>query len=96
MCEKCSPAFRIAPLDTTPPAPSIMRPLINLYLYFLIPFLGRILAGDSAAYSYLRDTTKQFLTAEQLAQVMTAAGFVNVKITWKMLGIIAIHSGQKD
>jgi demethylmenaquinone methyltransferase/2-methoxy-6-polyprenyl-1,4-benzoquinol methylase len=90
-----APGGRISTLDTTPPAPSIMRPLINLYLNFLIPFLGRILGGDSAAYSYLRDTTKQFLTSEQLVQKMRGAGYVEVRAVKRMLGIIAIYHGQK-
>ena len=95
MYEKCSPAFRIATLDPTPPVPSSMRPLINLYLNFLIPFLGRLLGGDSAAYCYLRDTTKQFLTSEQLVQKMRGAGYVEVRAVKRMLGIIAIYHGQK-
>lgn len=90
------PGGRIAALETSPPAPSIVRPFINLYLNFLIPFLGRILAGDSAAYSYLRDTTKQFLTSEQLVQKMRDTGYVEVMAVKRMLGIIAIYHGKKQ
>jgi demethylmenaquinone methyltransferase/2-methoxy-6-polyprenyl-1,4-benzoquinol methylase len=52
-----SPAGTAVSLDTTPPTRSIFRPIINLYLNLFIPLLGRFLAGDQAAYRYLRDTT---------------------------------------
>lgn len=90
-----SPAGTAVSLDTTPPTRSIFRPIINLYLNLFIPLLGRFIAGDHAAYRYLRDTTKQFLTSGELEQKMVDAGYNQVVSQKRMFGIIAIHSGRK-
>jgi demethylmenaquinone methyltransferase/2-methoxy-6-polyprenyl-1,4-benzoquinol methylase len=82
-------------LDTTPPTRSIFQPIVNLYLNYVVPLLGRLLARDQAAYQYLRDTTKHFLTSKELEQKMIEAGYIEVESQKKMFGIIAIHSGRK-
>ena len=90
-----APNGRIASLDTSPPTRASFKPILDLYLNQLVPLLGLILAGDYAAYGYLRDTTKQFLNAEQLIEKMKEAGFVQVRAVKRMFGIIAIHTGRK-
>ena len=86
----------MASLDTTPPEDNLLKPFIGLYLKFGIPLLGRIIAGDSSAYTYLPDSTRQFLTAEKLAEKIQAAGFGNVRFIKKMFRTMAIHWGKKE
>ena len=90
------PGGRVACLDTTPPAKSIMSPFINFYLIKIIPFLGSLISGNKSAYTYLPKTTKAFKTAEELQNIMIKTGFKNV--SWKkyMFGTIAIHWGDKE
>lgn len=90
-----APQGKIVTLDTTPPEKSLYKPFLVLYLNLIVPLLGWIFAGDPAAYQYLRDTTKQFLSASALEQKVRQAGFVGVYCVKRMFGIIAIHSGQK-
>lgn len=82
-------------LDTTKPPQNSLQPLVNYYLYSIIPALGRIIAGDGEAYTYLPETTGSFLKAEQLAEMMVLAGFQQVSFHRLMLGTIAIHWGRK-
>lgn len=89
------PGGRIVALDTTRPAQSLLSPLINFHLHTMIPWLGRLIAGDSEAYTYLPDSTAGFLTAEQLASRMAASGFRNVGFERVMFGTVAIHWGTK-
>lgn len=89
------PGGRMVALDTTRPAPNALTPLIEFHLHTVIPSLGRVIAGDSEAYTYLPDSTQGFLAAETLAERMLAAGFRQVGFRRLMLGTVAIHWGLK-
>jgi len=89
------PGGRVACLDTTPPAKSIMSPFINFYLSKIIPFLGSIISGNKSAYTYLPETTKAFKTAKEVEEIMIKAGFKKVLYKKYMFGTIAIHWGEK-
>lgn len=89
------PGGKIVILDTTPPARSIFEPAVNFYLHRVIPFLGRILAGQSEAYHYLPESTQRFLEPEQLAMRLYETGFCSIGFRRYMFGSIAIHWGQR-
>jgi demethylmenaquinone methyltransferase/2-methoxy-6-polyprenyl-1,4-benzoquinol methylase len=89
------PGGRIVILDTTRPKKNILSPFIWIHMHFIIPTLGGLLTGVSEAYRYLPDTTEGFVTAEEMASRMSAAGFKNINFKRLMFGTIAIHSGEK-
>ncbi|TFH35629.1 MAG: ubiquinone/menaquinone biosynthesis methyltransferase [Anaerolineales bacterium] len=86
---------RIASLDTSPPQPGPLKPLLLLYLRWILPAFGRWIAGDEPAYRYLPETTRAFVSAAELARIFQACGFMQVGFVRRMLGIIAIHWGVK-
>jgi demethylmenaquinone methyltransferase / 2-methoxy-6-polyprenyl-1,4-benzoquinol methylase len=86
---------RIVILDTTRPRKNILSPFIWLHMHMVIPMLGRLLTGSSDAYRYLPETTEGFVTAENMASRMAAAGFKKLNYERFMLGTIAIHWGEK-
>ncbi len=86
---------RIVTLDTTRPPRNWLSPFINFHLHMVIPALGKIITGQSDAYSYLPDSTEKFLAAEPLADRLASAGFQQVGFKRLMLGTIAIHWGVK-
>ena len=90
------PGGRIVILDTTRPRKNILTPFINIHLTYIIPTLGQLLTGERDAYTYLPDSTKGFLSAEELAATMKEAGFKDVKFSVKMFGTVAIHWGLKE
>jgi demethylmenaquinone methyltransferase/2-methoxy-6-polyprenyl-1,4-benzoquinol methylase len=90
------PGGRAASLDTTPPRKNMLRPFIEFYLRRLIPMMGRLIAGEAEAYTYLPSSTEQFFTAEILAGRFKQAGFRRVTYVRKMLGTMAIHWGRKQ
>ncbi|GAB4398577.1 MAG: bifunctional demethylmenaquinone methyltransferase/2-methoxy-6-polyprenyl-1,4-benzoquinol methylase UbiE [Anaerolineales bacterium] len=89
------PGGRLVILDTTRPARNLLLPFIRIHLHTVIPALGRLITGQSEAYTYLPDTTEGFLTAEQLGARISNAGFRNVRFQRRMFGTIAIHWAQK-
>jgi demethylmenaquinone methyltransferase / 2-methoxy-6-polyprenyl-1,4-benzoquinol methylase len=86
---------RIVILDTTRPKKNLLSPFIWLHMHVVIPLLGRLLTGSSDAYRYLPETTEGFVTAENMASRMAAAGFKKVGYQRLMFGTIAIHWGEK-
>jgi demethylmenaquinone methyltransferase/2-methoxy-6-polyprenyl-1,4-benzoquinol methylase len=87
------PGACVASLDTTPPPRTWLRPFIAFHMHTVIPLLGRILAGESEAYTYLPRSTERFVDADSLAERMTAAGFRQVGFVRRMLGTVALHWG---
>ena len=89
------PGGRVVCLDTTPPARNALLPFVRFYFRFGIPLMGRLIARDAAAYSYLTGSTMDFYTAEELVALFQTAGFTDVGFRKFMLGTIGIHWGKK-
>lgn len=86
---------RIGSIDTTPPRDNWLKPFLQFHLHKVIPFLGKLIAGDAEAYTYLPDSTEQFLSAERLAMGFLDIGFMAVGYQRRMFGTIGIHWGRK-
>src|ERR1700674_5340316 len=69
--------------------------LYELYSFKVIPEIGRLVAGDAAAYQYLAESIRRFPRPDAFAQLMRTAGFG--RVAWNPLtgGIVAIHSGWR-
>ncbi len=89
------PGGRIVVLESSPPKDNLLKPFIRFHLNTVIPTLGKLVSGDSAAYQYLPESTQQFKGPDELANIMREAGMVNVTYKLFMFGTIAIHTGQK-
>lgn len=87
---------RLVILETTRPHSSLLTPMIWLHLHLIIPLLGRMVAGAPASYRYLSESSEGFLYAEDLAERMRVAGFVEVGFKRLMVGSVAIHWGLKS
>ena len=98
LCEQyrvLKPGGRIVCLDTTQPNRHLLSPLIDIHLHSIIPALGKLIAGEPEAYTYLPESTEQFLSSEQLAERMLSTGFHQVGFHKLMFGAVAIHWGIK-
>ncbi|MBZ0285614.1 MAG: ubiquinone/menaquinone biosynthesis methyltransferase [Anaerolineae bacterium] len=91
------PGGRVVVLDSSPPKNNIFRPFIEIHLRYIIPLLGRIVAGKEGAdaYQYLPSSTQAFKTPEELANLMRQAGLHNVQFKTFMFGTMAVHWGEK-
>lgn len=89
------PGGRVVVLESSPPKQNVLRPFIQFHLTYVIPTLGKLIAGESDAYTYLPDSTKQFQTPESLATMMWEEGYTNVYYKLFMFGTVAVHVGQK-
>lgn len=89
------PGGWLVALDTTRPQPNLLSPFIRFHMRRVIPFLGTLLTGQRDAYTYLPETSENFLKAEDLQARLDAAGFVQTGFVRRNFGTIAIHWGRR-
>jgi len=82
-------------LDTTRPARNLLWPFVRIHMRGVVPALGKLFANNETAYRYLQASTEAFLSADELADLLRAAGLQQVGFRRLMLGTIAIHWGSK-
>lgn len=90
------PGGRVVILDTTRPRRNFFTPFINFYFKRIIPVLGALLNRNREAYTYLTQSTEEFVTAETFAEAMRQAGFSDIQFRIRMFGTMAIHTGNKE
>ena len=67
---------------------------VQLHFRYVTPWLGAILAGDREAYTYLPQSVKGFLSADELSSMMEQAGLRHVTYRKLALGAVAVHVGE--
>jgi demethylmenaquinone methyltransferase/2-methoxy-6-polyprenyl-1,4-benzoquinol methylase len=89
------PGGRCVVLESSPPKDNLLKPFILAHLNYIIPTVGKLVAGESDAYQYLPESTQAFRDPDDLAQIMREAGFVIVSYKLFMFGTVAVHFGVK-
>ena len=87
------PGGRVGILEITRPK-GPMRVFYSFWFDRVVPLLGKLLPGGSA-YTYLPASVKRFPPAKELAELMRAAGFADVRYELVAGGIVARHLGAK-
>jgi demethylmenaquinone methyltransferase/2-methoxy-6-polyprenyl-1,4-benzoquinol methylase len=65
------------------------------YSFKVLPWLGKRVAGDEAAYRYLAESIRVHPGQEELRELMEHAGFENVEYFNLAAGVVALHRGWK-
>lgn len=73
----------------------IINNIYDMYSFYVIPELGKILANDKESYQYLVESIRRFPKQEDFKQMIKEAGFESVNYTNLSSGIVAIHTGIK-
>ena len=89
------PGARFVSLDMAVPNSGLARRLADVMFRRGIPLMGRLF-GKSEAYTYLPESTQRFMTREQLADSMRAAGFADVGFKDLFFGNICVHWGTRS
>jgi demethylmenaquinone methyltransferase/2-methoxy-6-polyprenyl-1,4-benzoquinol methylase len=85
------PGGRLAVLEITRPR-GPLAPLLGVWFDRIVPRLGRLVPGGEA-YSYLPASVRRFPPAEELAELMAAAGFGGVSTRFLAGSIVSLHTG---
>ena len=89
------PGGRVTTLELTPLRSGLKARLFRPYFHLLVPLLGRLIAGDRAAYTYLPQSVDYFPDAPRLARMFEETGLVDVGYQLLGFGTVALHQGRK-
>jgi demethylmenaquinone methyltransferase/2-methoxy-6-polyprenyl-1,4-benzoquinol methylase len=87
------PGGTVGILEFTEPAPGLLGDLYRFYCQKALPKIGGLISGDASAYAYLPKSVARFLRAEELAGLMTEAGYEKVRYQLMTLNSVALHIG---
>ena len=89
------PGGRLICLEFSHVENDTIRRLYDTWSFNFMPSIGKQIAGDKNAYTYLVESIRQFPTQPELAQMFSEVGFSRVKYRNLSNGIVALHSGWK-
>ncbi len=72
-----------------------LGPLYDAYSFRVLPWLGKLVAGDEASYRYLAESIRMHPDQEALLAMMRQAGFEDCRYHNLSAGIVAVHRGYK-
>ena len=89
------PGGRVSTLELTPMRPGGFAALMRIYTQGLVPILGRLIARDRAAYTYLPQSVDHFIDAGTLAGRFQDLGLTGVSYRRLGFGAVTLHWGDK-
>ena len=96
MARVVRPGGRVVTLELTPMESGVKSTLFfRTYFHRLVPLMGQLMAGNRAAYTYLRESVDYFPEAERLAEMLREEGLVSVGYRRLGLGTVSLHWGNK-
>ncbi|NLR10129.1 MULTISPECIES: demethylmenaquinone methyltransferase [Lactobacillaceae] len=95
MARVVKPGGQVVCLETSQPTNPVIHAGWQVYFGHVVPLMGRLVAHHYQAYNYLQQSTHRFVSAEQLAEMFTAAGLTRVHYHLFNLGAAAVHFGYK-
>jgi demethylmenaquinone methyltransferase / 2-methoxy-6-polyprenyl-1,4-benzoquinol methylase len=85
------PGGLVAILEFTEPAPGIIGDAYRFYCQKVLPAVGGVISGDSAAYAYLPKSVARFFRPNELAALMASVGYESPRYHLMMLQSVALH-----
>ena len=95
MARVAQPGGRIAILELTPMKRGPWPALFRFYFHRAVPLIGRLVAGNSSAYTYLPRSVDYFPDADTLAGMLGDLGLIEVGYRRMGLGAVCLHWGIK-
>jgi demethylmenaquinone methyltransferase/2-methoxy-6-polyprenyl-1,4-benzoquinol methylase len=85
----------IAILEFTEPPPGLLGNLYRWYFRNVLPRIGALISGDSAAYTYLPKSVSRFFRPPELAALMSSIGYHSVTFESWTFGTVALHTATR-
>ena len=82
-------------LEFSYPGNRIVRALYDFFFSKIMPLIGRMVSRDPKAYTYFRNSVKNFIWGETMAAHLRQAGFHNVSFKTLTFGITTIYLAHK-
>ncbi len=82
-------------LEFSKPRNPIVRFGYRVYSKNLMPWFGKLVSGDSSAYTYLPESVAEFPDGEKFITFMKNSGFIEIREYRLTFGIATIYIGKK-
>ena len=89
------PGGRIMILEFSKVENETLNKIYDAFSFNVVPKLGKLIANDAESYQYLIESIRKFPSQEELASLVSEAGFRLVKYRNLTQGVVAMHSGWK-
>ena len=89
------PGGRLLVIELSTPRGRLVKPLYDLYTRHIIPLAGRMVSKDTRAYAYLPESIAAVPQGEQMAELMSRAGFTSVTVRPLTFGVCTIYLAVK-
>ena len=89
------PGGQLLVLEFSKPLMSSMSRIYDAYSFRVLPWLGRVIAGDADAYRYLAESIRRHPDQETLLQMMRSAGLEGCHYHNLTGGLVALHRGYR-
>ena len=89
------PGGKMMCLEFSKPTSSIFRWLYDFYSFYIMPFLGELIAGSRQAYTHLPESIRTWPLPDELTEILKAIGFSCVSHRKLTNGIAVIHLAVK-
>jgi len=77
-------------LESSKPANPFWRIFNDIYLRFILPYLGGLISGNLKAYKYLASSSKNYYTREEMGKILDVAGFKMIRRRSLFLGSVML------
>jgi demethylmenaquinone methyltransferase/2-methoxy-6-polyprenyl-1,4-benzoquinol methylase len=78
-------------VETSQPPNRLLRALFHAYLKLVVAPVGSLISRHRTAYRYLSESARLFHSADEVAEMLTAAGFTDVRYERLLGGVAALH-----
>ena len=93
MARVTKPGGKVCVLELGVPRSGLLAPFARLHVRFIVPMLGRLLAGKDE-YRYLQESVEGFPTPEKFAAIMEENGLDEVSIHPQSFGAAHLYIGR--
>lgn len=87
------PGGKALVLEFSKPVSPLFSKVYDAYSFTALPFMGKLITGDSASYQYLAESIRMHPDQETLKQMMAEAGFSRCDYHNLNGGVVALHRG---
>ena len=95
MCRVLKPGGKAVILEFSNPTKTPVKQLYNFYFRYITPLIGKWIARNQAAYSYLPDSVKAFPQGQAMCDILHKVGFQAVTCKTLTFGICSIYCATR-
>lgn len=96
MCRVLRPGGMIMVLEFSKPSQFPIKQIYLFYFKRILPFMGRIVSGDTKAYTYLPESVMAFPEGDSFTEMLSEAGFTGCEYKRLSGGIATIYYAFKN